>query len=53
MCGRFAATASIDEIATQFALVGVPERELSQSWNIAPTTDIYVIVEQRLEILTL
>lgn len=51
MCGRFAATASIDEIATEFALVGVPERELNQSWNVAPTSDIYVIVEQRLEIM--
>jgi putative SOS response-associated peptidase YedK len=51
MCGRFAATASIDEITTEFSLVGVPERELSQSWNVAPTTDIYVIVEQRLEIM--
>jgi len=51
MCGRFAATACIAEIATEFALVGVPERELSQSWNIAPTSEIYVIVEQRLEIM--
>lgn len=51
MCGRFAATASIDEITTEFALVGVPERELTQSWNVAPTSEIYVIVEQHLEIM--
>jgi len=43
MCGRYALSAMIAEIAEEFTTVGVPERTLPVNWNIKPTEDIYII----------
>jgi len=52
MCGRFATSKSLDQLEEEFALVGVPQRELPANWNVAPTQEIYVITEgPKLEIM--
>lgn len=52
MCGRFATSKSLDQLEEEFALVGVPERELPANWNVAPTQEIYVMTEgPKLEIM--
>lgn len=52
MCGRFATSKSLDQLEEEFALVGIPERELPANWNVAPTQEIYVITEgPKLEIM--
>lgn len=43
MCGRYALSAMVAEIAEEFTTVGVPERTLPVNWNIKPTEDIYII----------
>lgn len=45
MCGRFATSKSLDQLEEEFALVGVPARELPANWNVAPTQEIYVMTE--------
>lgn len=52
MCGRFATSKSLDQLEEEFALVGVPARELPANWNVAPTQEIYVMTEgPKLEIM--
>ena len=52
MCGRFATSKSLDQLEEEFALVGIPERELPANWNVAPTQEIYVITQgPKLEIM--
>ena len=52
MCGRFATSKSLDQFEEEFALIGVPERELAANWNVAPTQEIYVMTEgPKLEIM--
>src|SRR5690625_7628286 len=48
VCGRFAAVTPTPDLVAQFAVeFQVPEaREVTPSWNIAPTLDIRVIVER-------
>src|SRR5690625_6326914 len=48
MCGRFAAVTPTPDLVAQFAVeFQVPEaREVTPSWNIAPTLDIRVILER-------
>jgi putative SOS response-associated peptidase YedK len=41
MCGRFVRTASLDEIVEAFDAVG--GEPLGESYNVAPTTDVYTI----------
>ncbi len=43
MCGRYALSAMVAEIAEEFTTVGVPQRTLPVNWNIKPTEDIYII----------
>lgn len=43
MCGRFALSAMISEIAEEFSTKGQPESTLPIDWNIKPTQDIYII----------
>ena len=43
MCGRFALSAMLTDIAEEFSTQGVPEKTLPVDWNIKPTQDIYVI----------
>lgn len=52
MCGRFATSKSLDQLEEEFALVGVPARELPANWNVAPTQEVYVMTEgPKLEIM--
>lgn len=52
MCGRFATSKNLDQLEEEFALVGVPERELPANWNVAPTQEIYVMTDgPKLEIM--
>jgi putative SOS response-associated peptidase YedK len=52
MCGRFATSKSLNQLEEEFALVGIPERELPANWNVAPTQEIYVLTEgPKLEIM--
>lgn len=52
MCGRFATSKKLDQLEEEFALVGVPQRELPENWNVAPTQEIYVMTSgPKLEIM--
>ena len=44
MCGRFVSASTPDQIAEYFG-AQPPEAELSPSYNIAPTRDVYAVVE--------
>lgn len=43
MCGRFALSAMLTDIAEEFATTALPNRTLPFDWNIKPTQDIYII----------
>ncbi len=45
MCGRFVSAAPPDEIAKYFSVDTTSESLLEPSYNVAPTNDIYVVVE--------
>jgi putative SOS response-associated peptidase YedK len=44
MCGRFVAASPPDEIARYFD-AAAPEQLLEPSWNVAPTNDVYTVLE--------
>ena len=44
MCGRFVSASNPEQIAAYFD-TAPPETELGPSYNVAPTTDVYAIVE--------
>ena len=44
MCGRFVSATPADEVAQYFD-AEAPESALEPSWNVAPTNDIYVVLE--------
>jgi putative SOS response-associated peptidase YedK len=46
MCGRYVSSSTPDEIARYFGADEQPERPLEPSWNVAPTDDIYVVLER-------
>lgn len=47
MCGRFVSSSTPDEIAAYFDAAPPAEgTEIEPSWNVAPTDDIYVVVEE-------
>jgi putative SOS response-associated peptidase YedK len=46
MCGRFVSASPPDEIAKYFNAERVPEQVLEPSFNVAPTTDIYAVMER-------
>ncbi|WP_421120104.1 SOS response-associated peptidase [Aquihabitans daechungensis] len=46
MCGRYVSTSTPDEIARYFDADEQPERALEASWNVAPTDDVYVVLER-------
>jgi putative SOS response-associated peptidase YedK len=50
MCGRFALSAMLTDIAEEFSTNTLPDRTLPVDWNIKPTQDIYIIKNQRIEI---
>jgi putative SOS response-associated peptidase YedK len=45
MCGRFVSASPPDEIAKYFDATGTPEALLEPSYNVAPSNDVYVVVE--------
>jgi putative SOS response-associated peptidase YedK len=45
MCGRFVSASPPDELARYFDVRDVPEQVLEPSYNVAPTKDVYVVVE--------
>ena len=50
MCGRFALSAMLTDIAEEFGTNTAPEKTLPADWNIKPTQEIYIIKNQRIEI---
>ena len=44
MCGRYVSASTPDQIAAYFG-AEPPETELEPSYNVAPTTDVYAVVE--------
>ena len=45
MCGRFVSSTPPDELAQYFDAEPPAEAALEASWNVAPTNDIYVVLE--------
>jgi putative SOS response-associated peptidase YedK len=45
MCGRFVSASPPDELARYFDVDDVSETVLDPSYNVAPTNDVYVVVE--------
>jgi putative SOS response-associated peptidase YedK len=45
MCGRFVSSTPPDELARYFQVAEVAEAVLDPSYNVAPTNDIYVVLE--------
>jgi putative SOS response-associated peptidase YedK len=45
MCGRFVSSSPPDELAKYFDVEQVAETALDPSYNVAPSNDIYVVVE--------
>ena len=43
MCGRYALTADRDALALEFEVDAVTDTQLPARWNIAPTSDIYIV----------
>ena len=50
MCGRYALSAAISDIAQEFSTNSAPELSLPVDWNIKPTNDVYIIKNQAIEI---
>ena len=50
MCGRFALSAMLTDIAEEFSTNAMPNRTLPVDWNIKPTQDIYIIKNESIEI---
>ena len=45
MCGRFVSSSPPDELAKYFDVTQVAETALDPSYNVAPSNDVYVVVE--------
>lgn len=45
MCGRYALSADRDALALEFEADAVSQTQLPARWNIAPTSDIYIVTE--------
>lgn len=50
MCGRFALSAMLTDIAEEFSTKALPDRTLPVDWNIKPTQDIYIIKNEEIRI---
>lgn len=50
MCGRFALSAMLTDIAEEFSTTAMPDRTLPVDWNIKPTQDIYIIKNEAIKI---
>lgn len=47
MCGRFVSTSPPDELAAYFGATPAPEAALDANYNVAPTQDVYAVVEHQ------
>ncbi|NNG18892.1 SOS response-associated peptidase [Naumannella sp. ID2617S] len=47
MCGRYAASADVDELVEDFEVDEVAEQPPPPSWNVAPTDPVAAVVERR------
>lgn len=47
MCGRFVSATPPDQIAQYFGVEEVSETVLEPNYNVAPTTDVYTVLESR------
>ena len=45
MCGRFVSSSPPDELAKYFEVEAVTESVIEPSYNVAPSNDVYVVVE--------
>jgi putative SOS response-associated peptidase YedK len=45
MCGRFVSASPPDQIAAYFSADEQPEQALEPNWNVAPTGDVYVVLQ--------
>lgn len=43
VCGRFVSSSKPDELAGYFAAEVTPGAELAANWNVAPTSEVYVV----------
>jgi len=50
MCGRFALSAMLTDIAEEFSTSALPDRTLPVDWNIKPTQDIYIVKNEEIKI---
>lgn len=50
MCGRFALSAMLTDIAEEFSSSALPDRTLPVDWNIKPTQDIYIVKNEEIKI---
>ena len=50
MCGRYALSAAISDIAEEFSTNSAPGISRPADWNIKPTNDVYIIKNQAIEI---
>ncbi|MBK5307129.1 MAG: SOS response-associated peptidase [Frankiaceae bacterium] len=46
MCGRYAASRNPDDLVEEFDVDERPEQFLEPSWNVAPTQDVYAVLER-------
>ena len=46
MCGRYAASRNPDDLVEEFDIDERPEQLLEPSWNVAPTQDVYAVLER-------
>ena len=46
MCGRYAASRSPDDLVEEFEVDDRPEKMLPASYNVAPTQDVYAVLER-------
>lgn len=48
MCGRYAVSHSVDDLAEEFGVDRIEVRErLEPDWNVAPTKDVYAVLTRR------
>jgi putative SOS response-associated peptidase YedK len=47
MCGRYAASRSPDDLVEEFEVVVAPDKPLEPDWNVAPTKEVYAVIDRR------
>jgi len=47
MCGRYAASRRPDDLIEEFEIVEAPEKVLEPDYNVAPTKEVYAVVDRR------